>query len=743
MAEMPTSDEVLDLLARWDERRRAGQPLTVEELCADRPQLAAALRARIAVLERMRWLDEPEAPDDPAPESGAGKPPAGELHLFNGIELSLDEFRRRVVDSRILTVEDIAAVEPQFAGGGACDHAVRLAEALVAAGRLTPYQVRAIAAGRERQLVLGNYVILDRLGQGGMGQVHKAWHRRMDRLVALKMLPEHALAAPDALARFQREARAAARLSHPHIVTAFDADDHGGTHFLVMELVDGLNLAELVHRQGPLGVDEALECMRQAGEGLAYAHAQGVVHRDIKPANLLLDRSGVVRVLDMGLARVCRTELEPGDDNPLTAQGLVIGTVDYMSPEQAQNTQSADVRSDVYSLGCTLFHLLTGRPPYAGGTLLARMLAHRDAPIPSLRQVRPDASARLEDVLRRALAKDPAERFQDVPSFLEPLELCRSNPDSAKARARLAARLADGGFRLTAARGARDTSSIYSADTLGQPWGRTSSPLTAPGGRRRASRRLWLAVAAPAALVAALFFAPRFWSRDAADVPGPGDRGPQAGAVVVTAPDSRTRAAATPQDREVAVWALSIGARVEVFIGSNYRELDGPAILPEGPIRLQAIDMTDGVQATDADLARLRGLQSLITLGCYSTAISDEAGPSLAALTTVEQLSLGKTRVTDAILPALARLPRLRHLRLGETAITDAALDHLARFPALQSLDLSSTQVSAAAVERLSRRLPHCRIVSNHGLIEGDLSRLPPGEARGSTPAERRDAADD
>lgn len=741
---MSTSDEVLDFLARWDETRRAGRPLAVEELCADRPDLAAAVRARIAVLERMRWLDEPDAMDEPVSGSGAGRPPDGELHLLNGIELSLDEFLRRVTDSRILAAEEIAAVEPQLAGGGPCDNAVRLAKALIAAGRLTPYQVRAIAAGRERQLVLGNYVILDRLGQGGMGQVHKARHRRMDRLVAIKMLPEHALDAPEALARFQREVRAAARLSHPHIVTAFDADEHGGAHFLVMELVDGLNLAELVHRQGPLGVDEALECVRQAGEGLAYAHAQGIVHRDIKPANLLLDRQGAVRVLDMGLARVYRTELEPADDDPLTAQGLVIGTVDFMSPEQAQNTQSADVRSDVYSLGCTLFHLLTGRPPYAGGTLLARMLAHRDAPIPSLRQVRPDVPARLEEVLRRALAKDPAERFQDVPSFLEPLELCRSRPDHSEARSRLAARMADGDSRLSAVRGARDTSSIYSADTLGRPAGQSSAPGTAPPApipRRRGIRRLWLAAAGAAAVAAVLIVAPHFGLRHDPDVPTARIREAAAAGSPAATQNPRRRAAATPQDREVAEWALSIGARVEVFIGGSYRELDGPAVLPEGPIRLQAIDMTDGVQATDADLARLRGLQSLITLGCYSTAISDEAGPYLAALPTVEQLSLGKTRVTDAILPALARLSRLRHLRLGETAITDAALDHLARFPALQSLDLSSTQVSAAAVERLSRRLPHCRIVSNHGVIEGDTSRLPPGEARDRTTGEGRDAA--
>jgi hypothetical protein len=241
-----------------------------------------------------------------------------------------------------------------------------------------------------------------------------------------------------------------------------------------------------------------------------------------------------------------------------------------------------------------------------------------------------------------------------------------------------------------------------------------------------------------------MFVAPRLWSTQDADVPPPGERGPRVDAAVATTADSRQRAAATPQDREVAAWALSIGARVEVFIGSSYRELEAPATLPdEGAIRLQAIDMTEGVQATDADLARLRGLQSLITLGCYSTAISDDAGPHLAALETVEQLSLGKTRVTDAILPALARLPRLRHLRLGETAITDAALDHLARFPALQHLDLSSTQVSAAAVERLSRRLPHCRIVSIHGVIEGDISRLPRKEARGGTTGEVRDAADD
>ena len=276
--------------------------------------------------------------------------------------------------------------------------------------------------GKGRSLTLGNYPILDKLGQGGMGVVYKAIHRRMERVVALKVLPASVVKRADIVERFHREVKAAARLNHPNIVTAYDADEAKGIHYFVMELVEGSDLLKFVCEHGVLPVLQAIDCITQAARGLAYAHLHGVVHRDIKPGNLLLDKSGTVKILDMGLARI---EGEIGEQALLTSTGDVMGTVDYMAPEQAVNTKTADARSDIYSLGISLWFLLTGRPAYEGGSLMARMLAHRDAPLPSLRAARPEVSEQLNALFQKMIAKEPQQRMQTMTEVVRELEACQ------------------------------------------------------------------------------------------------------------------------------------------------------------------------------------------------------------------------------------------------------------------------------------------------------------------------------
>ena len=268
---------------------------------------------------------------------------------------------------------------------------------------------------------IGEYQLLEKLGEGGMGTVYKARHGTMRRVVALKVLSRKLAESPEAVQRFQTEVMAAARLMHPNIVTAFDAGQCNGRPFLVMEYVDGRNLSELLKQRGPLPLRSAVDCILQAAKGLQYAHQQGVIHRDIKPSNLLVDRRGTVKILDMGLARIGGAAEEPGGDR-LTQNGQVMGTCDYMAPEQAADTHTADARADVYALGCTLYRLLTGEAPFKASHAVGVLLAHREAPIPSLCAARPDVPPALDAVFQKMLAKRPEDRYQSMQEVLTALK---------------------------------------------------------------------------------------------------------------------------------------------------------------------------------------------------------------------------------------------------------------------------------------------------------------------------------
>jgi hypothetical protein len=286
------------------------------------------------------------------------------------------------------------------------------------------------------------YRVVRLIGQGGMGAVYEAEHRVMRRPVGLKVVNRAYTAQPATVERFRREVRAAARLSHPNIVTTYDAEDAGGSLFLVMEYVEGVSLARLVKERGPLPVAEACAYIRQAALGLQHAHERGMVHRDVKPDNLILVASpnasepGVVKVLDFGL-----TALTAERGEGLTEENVVMGTPEFMAPEQAEDPHKADIRADVYSLGCTLYFLLTGKVPYPASTRLLKILAHREQQVPSIRQARPDVPAELARVLERMLAKKPADRYAtpgEVAAALRPYTQTAAVPLPAR-RPRLVA----------------------------------------------------------------------------------------------------------------------------------------------------------------------------------------------------------------------------------------------------------------------------------------------------------------
>jgi serine/threonine protein kinase len=299
---------------------------------------------------------------------------------------------------------------------------------LLGKGWITSYQADLLAKGRGQELILGAYVILEPIGEGGMGEVFKAHHGPMRRIVALKVIRKELLAKPEAVRRFYREARAAAQLKHPNIVLAYDAGEVGDTHVFAMEWVDGIDLSRAVKDSGPLSSLQACDYIRQAALGLQCAHQAGIVHRDIKPANLLLTRAGppTVKILDLGLARL----QEPSEgEQTLTREGSVLGTPAYIAPEQSINSRNADPRSDLYSLGCTLYFLLTGRPPFSGETATETMLLHHLHEAAALESLRPDVPADVCAVARKLMAKRPEDRFQSAGDLVQALDcIWRGDP---------------------------------------------------------------------------------------------------------------------------------------------------------------------------------------------------------------------------------------------------------------------------------------------------------------------------
>jgi formylglycine-generating enzyme required for sulfatase activity/tRNA A-37 threonylcarbamoyl transferase component Bud32 len=331
--------------------------------------------------------------------------------------VALETFLSQLSSSGIVPEEKLKVVvskKTSFANGEA------LARDMIKSRLLTKYQAEQILGGKGKSLTMGKYQLLEKIGAGGMGQVYKAFHSGTERIVAIKVILGKGKIDPAVIKRFEREVKAAAKLVHSNIITVFDADQADGRIFMVMEYIKGDDLGELLRKKGQLSVSETVNYILQAARGLKYAHDQGVIHRDIKPGNILVDSSGNVKIVDMGLAKI---EIKGNEEelSKLTADLSVMGTIDYMSPEQAESTKDVDSRADIYSLGATLYYLLMGEVLYPGKTIIQKILSHRESPIPSIRMNRPDVPLSLDLIFAKMVAKNVEDRYSSMAEIISAL----------------------------------------------------------------------------------------------------------------------------------------------------------------------------------------------------------------------------------------------------------------------------------------------------------------------------------
>ena len=626
----------------------------------------------------------------------------------------LEQFVKQLEYSGILAGDTLGDFLPPKASP---KDAEDLARELVRHKKLTKYQAEEIYKGKGKSLTLGNYVLIEKIGAGGMGQVFKAEHRRMHRMVAIKLLPPAMTKDKAAIARFEREVTAAAKLRHPNIIAADDADQAGGVHFLVMELVDGSDLSALVKKNGPFPVDKAVNYILQAAKGLEFAHAEGVVHRDIKPANLLLDKKGTVKILDMGLARI-------GGDAPgqaeLTNTGTVMGTVDYMAPEQALNTKTADARADIYSLGCSLYYLLTAKATYGGDTLMAKLLAHRESPVPSIRESRLEVPEQIEAIFTRMVAKKIEDRYQTMIEVIADLERCGSSQGET-----INTQLSAGSFADTGLTNFLDDIALAEV----KPVRRTQAKPAASFFWKENKKRLLIGGGIVGGLILLAGIVVSLRTPVTKDIEVESNRKksikvPRAPLKSAVAANDVKEADAAPTDftlnveRNAAEFVLSIGGEVALNFDYEHR-LKAVSELPKEEFFVANIWLGQNQKVTDRDLPRFKGCQGLWLLDLSGTQVTDAGLARVKDFASpgFNQLYLSSTSITDSGLAHLKDCTNIKQLQISDTAITDAGLPHLKRLNRMTALFLHRTKVTEASVRQLADELPQCNIYWDGGEI--------------------------
>lgn len=677
----------------------------------------------------------------------------------SAIESFLSTLRR----SNLLTPEQVAAT----AALATSLDAVGVARELIAREWLTEWQARQLLAGKSK-LYLGKYKLMDVLGQGGMGAVLKAESTTLRRPVALKVMATNLHDDGIARARFEREIEFSASLNHPNIVRAIDADQIGDRVFLVMEYFSGRDLKAVVKEQGSVSVEFACECIRQAALGLQHAYEHGIVHRDIKPSNLLVTHDEktqqmVIKVLDLGLARIAhQAELATAGQTDFTAQdggvtrsGQIMGSPDYMSPEQAMSSSTVDIRSDIYGLGVTLFQLLCNELPYSGENVMEKLLERINKDAPPVSTFRPDIPPVLVHIVARMLHRDPAQRFQTPAEVAAVLEAFVADPQSLEPQAAPARTIEPPQELPTLDAQADETLNAFINDLASEAVivskpSTTSGPV--PRNRRNSVWPLAISLSTALTVVLVVLFAlsqgsgppeKKTAAENTSDKSAGRSQKPEnTGTETTTRPDppARNIAVLPPPDwasvsgDPLVSWTRKAARDVRVRTSSGEFVVERNEPLPPGDFTLTGINLS-GVQSlsngklrliaeadslehlnfagsplNNSQLEQIARLESLKFLDVSSTLITDPGLQTLSQCRSLTTIRLRYVSIGDPGLLSLRSLTSLTSLNLDGTNITDSSVPALTQFAKLEKLSLKHTAVSQPAVQRLRNALPECTI---------------------------------
>ncbi len=665
------NSKVDELLVDWEMARQEGRNITPEDLCRSCPELLSDLKIQIEQLEKTSWLFDDESQPDTTFRQGKFDSTEAVVHAIKSHNL--------------LDPQQLEKLESILDAGN--DDVETFVQCLFENNLLTPYQGKILRNVDDGPLSLDRYVILDRLGSGGMGQVYAARHISMDRQVAIKTLPFHGANTPDRKQRFIREIKAVSQLKHPNIVMAYDAHEINGTCFLVMEMIQGDDLDEVLGSSGVLNPTDACSIINQVADATGYAHRKGIIHRDIKPSNILLSTEGVAKLLDLGLARFRQEAMNLTDVSSITQENIPMGTIAYMAPEQARDARSANAQSDIYSLGCTFVFLLTGQPPFANPNPVESIIAHRESPIDVELETMGIANE-LQPIIGRMLAKNPEDRFSSmeevqaaIVQFCEPETiLTLSNPKTPALTKKRSSKM---NSRLAAI--------IIVASILGLGgWGLASLNWfdSAPVATSKVSQTdlaKWVLNEGGVVTARTKFGVQLF--TDVAALPTNDEL--EITEIVIAGVTDEGSLASLQQLRELSSFTIQ-------NVVLDRKDIDDISKLENlRDLAVHDCDIDPGFWPT------LQKLTNLRTLEVSGVEVNDDDIKHLDKLAWLSSLTLRDVNVDDVMLGMIKNLNSLQALNLADSNVESAALELALRQKMLSNLQLDSTEIQDAAFDSI------------------------------------------